>query len=254
MIDIDPSKDPSIWKEPHLAKKDFSPAPGDEPAEGSTPQKLSDEDRLEHGVWDEPALSGELAGGPPPGEPTYGKWLAERRAVTGIGRSCLVTFLLALGTGPFAVLGAFWGSGETLFSVSAVVVFGPIIEEVMKTALAMYVVEKKPFLFLGSWQIVLCGLAGALAFASIENLLYLHVYIPGASQGLVRWRWTVCVALHISCTLIASLGLVRVWRDLWKRLARPQVSLVYPYLVAAVIVHGAYNAFALVLSAAQYQF
>ena len=56
----------------------------------------------------------------------------------------------------------------------------------MKVAMATYVVEKRPYLFTSTAQIMFAGLAAGLSFASIENLLYLGVYIPHPTVGMVR--------------------------------------------------------------------
>ena len=124
----------------------------------------------------------------------------------------------------------------------------------MKTAAALYVVEKRPHWFSSRFQIALCVIAGGLAFAAIENLMYLRVYIPEPSAGLIEWRWTICMALHTSCSFIVGLGLMRVWLDVWTRRARPRLALGFPYLLTAVIFHGTYNAFAVFLALSSFQF
>jgi hypothetical protein len=57
--------------------------------------------------------------------------------------------------------------------------------------------------------------------------------------------------MHVGCSLIAGLGVMRTWREAWKRMERPSMALGYPYLVVAVAIHGTYNAFALALEAAK---
>ncbi len=252
-----PPKDPSVFDEPHLRKDKPKLDPSEARAERALASSRrggdSEEDRVDHGVWDEPGLSPELAGSAPAGA-GYAEWLLKRRERAGVAGPWALTLGLALLAGPWAVIGAFYGSGETAFSILAIVVFGPVVEEMMKVAIATYVVEKRPYLFTSRAQIMFAGLAAGLSFASIENLLYLGVYIPHPTVGMVRWRWSVCVAMHVGCSLVASLGLARVWRDASKRLARPRLTLAYPYLVAAVVIHGAYNAFAVALWAANFTF
>jgi len=245
-----PSHDPSVHEEPHLRRKGGFAADPSEARVARQGRREPDEDEaVEQSVWDEPVVAHRLAGLPPPDALTYRAWLQKRRAATGPARSWLVTLAVALAAGPWAVLGAFWGAGQTPFSVIALVVFGPLVEEMMKVAAALYLVEKRPFLFSSRFQILLCAVAGGLAFAALENLLYLHVYVPLPPPLLVHWRWTVCIALHTGCSLVAGMGLMRVWADTWRRLARPRLSLAYPYLLGAIILHGAYNAGALALAA-----
>lgn len=198
-------------------------------------------------VWEEPTTSDVLAGQAPEDALTYARWLDARLAERDVGRSWALTGLIALAAGPFAVMGAFWGAGQTMFSVLALVVFGPMIEEVCKLAIPTYVVERKPHLFVGSGQIVLCGGCGGLAFAIIENLLYLHVYVPNPSAGLVLWRWTVCVALHVGCSMIGAIGLARAWRKGIESRRRPDVGRAARWVVLATVIHGVYNGLALVL-------
>jgi len=243
-----------MGQEPHLRGRPLQPDPSEERADRTLAHGQRPDQGVEHTIWDEPALSPLLAGAVPPGELTYRRWLLERRDRTTAARSWAITIGAAAAAGPWAVLGAFWGSGRTVFSVAALIAFAPLVEEMMKAALALYVVEKKPFLFRSRAQIGLCVVAGAFAFAVLENLLYLNVYIPKPPVALVRWRWSVCVALHMGCSLIASMGLMRVWTDTWRRLDRPRLALAYPYVLTAVVVHGTYNALALLLTVAGFTF
>lgn len=250
-----PSRDPSIFDEPHMRGAPFAPQPDDVPEArsrrgDSEPGAVNEERQAEHGVWDEPGLSPELAGAPPGDQLTYGRWLARGRERTGAAASWVVTLLVALVAGPWAVLGVLLGGGQTFFQIVAVVLIAPVAEETMKIAAATYVVEKRPFLFSSAAQIVICGLAGGLVFAALENVLYLTVYVSHPSGALVWWRWTVCVALHMGCSAISSLGLARVWRGVWERRRRARLAAGFAHLLVAVSVHGAYNLLATVFSVA----
>ena len=64
---------------------------------------------------------------------------------------------------------------------------------------------------------------------------------------MILWRWTACVALHTVCSFIAGLGAARVWRHVWRDHAPPRLSLALPFVTAAAVTHGLYNATALVL-------
>lgn len=202
----------------------------------------------EASVWEEPTTSATLAGAVPEDALTYARWLDARVAERDVGRSWALTGLIALCAGPFAVMGAFWGSGQTLLSVTALVVFGPMVEEVTKLALPTFVVERRPHLFLGRTQILICGACGGLVFSAIENLLYLHVYVPNPTPTLVAWRWTVCVALHVGCSTIGAIGLASVWSVGMRERRRPDVGRAARWVVLATIVHGTYNGLAFVLA------
>jgi RsiW-degrading membrane proteinase PrsW (M82 family) len=143
---------------------------------------------------------------------------------------------------------------DTFLAILAITVLGPLAEEIAKVALPLYAVEKRPFWFIVPVQIVVASVGSALCFAAIENVLYLKVYVPSPTPGLVIWRWTICVVLHTSCSLIASLGLVRVWHDVHETKQRPDLRRAVPFLIAAVVVHGVYNAGAVLAEAVNYQF
>jgi len=223
-----------------------------DPSESIVDQKnlgrRSDVEQIEQSVWDEPGISATLSGAPRD-EETYAYWFEQRRAETSWFKSWGTVFLISLAAGPWAVIGAFFNAylGSSSFvAILSLVLFGPMAEEIMKASSSLYFVEKRPYLFHSTWQIALCLAASGLAFSVIENLLYLHVYIDNPSPEIVYWRWTVCVALHMGCSVIAGLGVIRMWRYTGKHLAKAPVSLGASWLAAAVVLHGSYNTFALV--------
>jgi RsiW-degrading membrane proteinase PrsW (M82 family) len=142
------------------------------------------------------------------------------------------------------VLGAFLGLERASAGLLMVVVFGPVMEEVLKVSAALVVVERRPHLFSSAGQVAVGAFASGVVFAAIENVLYLGVYIPDPDPGIILWRWTACVVLHSGCSLLAGLGVAKVWRDVWERLDRPRIQLVFPNLILAAVVHGSYNAIA----------
>ncbi len=249
-----------MTREPHLRGITPEADPSEQRAArvlaGETPDRQS---TVEQSVWEEPGRSRELSRRPADAVSRV-QWLQGRRQRVSAARSWAVTLGVALAAAPFSITGLLLGGGATAFSIMAIVVFGPLAEEMMKVALPLYVAERRPYLFRGKAQIALCGLLSGLAFASVENLLYLEVYIPDPSPLLVQWRWTVCVALHTGCTLINCLGVMRIWQAAWEPPAggAPRVGNVvglgYPYAVAAAVIHGAYNGLMVLLSMSQFRF
>jgi len=207
---------------------------------------------VEHSVWNEPTVSPQQArdAAMNPAQLTYARWLEAGRARWTPLQSWGLTLLVALAAGPWAVFGALLSGGQSVSGALLLVLFGPLTEELMKIAGVMLVIEKWPYALRGAAQVVICSVAGGLAFAAIENLLYLHIYVPHPSQQLVLWRWTGCVALHTVCSFVAGLGAVRVWRRVWRDHAPPKLSLALPFLIAASVAHGFYNAAALVVELA----
>lgn len=242
-----PPKDPSVFAEPHLTGQ--APAPDPSEARAAPAGPRSEREQIEQSVWQEPALSsGPLRHAAPAPELTWADWYEARRRATSPARSWLWVCVVATVAGPFAILGALLSSGQSLIGLLNVVVFGPAVEEVMKIAAASWVVEKRPYLFRSAGQIALTAGAGGLLFAVIENFVYLHVYVPDPPDSLVLWRWTICVALHVGCSLTAGYGLMKVWRMAVEQSRPPRLGDGGIYLIAAVVAHGAYNALAVLLS------
>ncbi len=187
----------------------------------------------------------ELYRPPPSGAHSYQTWmqahLAETRARTG----WVVAAFAALAGGLWAVLasvfGQAWGTpggGSVILAIG----FGPVIEETMKIAAAAYVIELRPYLFRRIEQLQLATVGAAAVFAVIENLIYLYIYFPGHTDTFALWRWTVCVALHVGCTTVASRGLIEPWRQAVHELRQPRITQGLRMLVLAILLHGAYNA------------
>ncbi|MBX3385870.1 MAG: PrsW family intramembrane metalloprotease [Phycisphaeraceae bacterium] len=205
-------------------------------------------------VWDEPGLSPSLAGQAPEGAVTYASWLRARMQETAASATWWLTLCLAVAAGPWSIVGTFaaqfMGAAEGGLSLFGLVLVAPLIEEVMKIAAVTWAVERRPYWFRSPGQLLICCVASGVVFAAIENVLYLEVYIADPSSAIVWWRWTVCVALHSGCSLIAGLGLRRIWTRCVSRLERPEMSLGLPFLTVAIVVHAVYNALAMVLGLA----
>jgi hypothetical protein len=241
----DPDFDPSIEYEPQFRERPFIPDPGDAPEAGlNTYVDRSSAIEVEHSVWDEPTLAADLAGAPGPEQVTYARWLDDKIAATSYAKTLAVTAALVIIAGPLGVFGAlFGGEGGSLSTAGlvAVCIFGPITEEVAKIAGTLWVVEKRPYLFKSMWQILVAAAAGGLFFGVIENLIYLNVYIPDAPPELARWRWRVCTGLHLNCSFVAGVGLVRIWDHALRNRVPPQLGRGMPYFATAMLGHGLYN-------------
>ena len=77
-----------------------------------------------------------------------------------------------------------------------------------------------------------------------ENLVYFFLYIKDPTPEIVLWRLGACTALHVVCATLSGLGLARVWRRASAARSSADPSFAVPWIVAAVAVHGAYNALA----------
>jgi hypothetical protein len=243
--------DDSIENEPHLREHAYPIDPSERAAaEALNRQPLEIGGvEVEHTVWDEPTAPIELAGPPGEDQVTYARWLVQKIAATPYEASLFTTAALVLLAGPWGIFGALWEgmtSGSAGAGILAVVVFGPVTEEIMKIALALWIVEKRPYLFKSIWQILVAAAAGGLMFGVIENLMYLNVYVPGATLKLARFRWTVCTGLHISCSFVAGVGVARIWVHTMRTHTPPHLGRGMPWFATAMLGHGLYNLFATV--------
>lgn len=158
---------------------------------------------------------------------------------------------LCAASGLFAILCAF-AKGALGFGLLAVVVGAPVVEETAKVVLPLMWLEKEPWRFRGVSSIAFTCLCSALVFATIENLLYFHVYIPKdkLTAGIIQYRLSVCTLLHVTCTAISVCGLAKAWRAARKDFSAFSAPAVTPYMVAAMVIHGLYNAFATIFALA----
>ncbi len=239
----DPKKQ-SIEFEPQFRKDHFVADPSEKKAGRILSRQKHDPDQdVENSVWDEPGLSAELAGGSSGSRLTYSGWLAGKIDTTSSQKTWLNTLFLVMFSGLWAVIGVFILSfqGQGGIGVLAVVLFGPIIEEILKISSALVTIEKRLYLFKSGIQIVVCCVMSGLVFAFVENLLYLNFYIPDPSEMIVLWRWTVCVLLHSGCAGISSIGLLKVWQRTMREGRKPELGSMTRYVTAACVVHGTYN-------------
>ncbi|MDA7503392.1 PrsW family intramembrane metalloprotease [Planctomicrobium sp.] len=244
------SRDQSINSEPHLQSGGWKKDPSERDAEVKVDRETVQEnvdDRVHHSVWNEPGVSPVLSGSPPEDALTFANWLEERRSQTGFLDSWALVFCWAFVAGPLAILGTLLGAltNFTFLIPLQIVLIGPIAEELMKIAIPLWVVERRPYLFRSRFQIFICALAGGVAFAAVENVMYLGAATLDWTNPLTRWRWTICVALHTFCCLISALGLARIWKKTMDGKTAPIIQHGVPYFTTAIVVHGTYNAFAM---------
>ena len=110
------------------------------------------------------------------------------------------------------------------------------------------------FLLLGKWPQALfsrrytafLSALGGLAFATIENLVYLNIYFPEHSQSLVLWRWFVTLPLHVSLSFIVGFGInQRLVASVKGQIPFLQGNRVF--FAIPIVLHGMYNLFAYLL-------
>jgi hypothetical protein len=189
----------------------------------------------------------ELYRPPPAASDSYQTWLQQRLMRVSPATGWYVAAVAVLLGGPWSALATLIGTGgqrsvAQLGTLVAVIVIGPAVEEVMKIAAAAFVVEQRPYLYQRESQLMFSAAGSAFVFAAIENFFYLNLFFSNPTLSMVLWRWTICVALHVSCSLVASRGLVRVWQQAIQEYRRPRITRALPMLTWAIVIHGSYNA------------
>jgi RsiW-degrading membrane proteinase PrsW (M82 family) len=129
----------------------------------------------------------------------------------------------------------------------AVVLVGPAIEEACKPIGVILMLEKFPHWLRSRRQVLLMAALGALVFATLENLVYVHFYRPTGGPGFVAWRFTVCTGVHVAATAVFGAGLAKMWRRIRETGGSFDIDVIFRHYVAAVAIHAAYNTTVLIL-------
>jgi hypothetical protein len=241
---------PDVSHEPQFSGRGVDPEDSDmleeEPARASEVPPGT----YEESVADEPSLGWRKIDRT--AAPGFAEHLEKMQRETSPSLQWFVVLGAALFAGPFAVFGAFFKAaiGEQGWGYFAVIVIGPVIEEMLKVVCALWLVERKPWLLPGAGAIILIGAVGGFSFAAIENWIYLNVYFPDHGPELAQWRWTAGVALHVGCSIIAAWGVAKMWRAVMTTRRPADLSIAFGWIVTAILIHGAYNAFAVFIEMA----
>ena len=185
-------------------------------------------------------------------EVTYLRWAAQHAASATSARARMAVLAAPLLGLPLGLL----CSVLTVEYAAALnfVVIGPIVAEVLKVAVVWGLIERRPHWTDRAVQIYLMTLVTALLFAAAQNAVYLLVFFPSAPITLVAYRWFGALPLHAVCTMVATAGLVRVWKQR-KRSGRPAaMRSAYPFLMGAIAFHAACNLYVYVSGQMGYGF
>jgi len=147
--------------------------------------------------------------------------------------------LVALGGGLFGILGAIYT--ELIYGSFLVAFVGaPIIEEVVKPSGVYLLLVKWPRALRTQRYTAFLAALGGLAFALVENLIYLNIYVPEPGSLLVLWRYTVCIGVHTACSFIAGHGI----NEKLSAAVRGDIKFLAfdkRFFVAAMVLHSLYN-------------
>lgn len=183
----------------------------------------------------------------------FSRWVNERRAKCSWLGTLGLTLLAGVIAGPFSFIGAMLSGSHGTTGILYIVLVGPIIEELLKQSGMIYLVERKPYRVIASWQFFLAAWISALIFASVENVLYIAEYArtmddPGRVASFATFRWNVCTGLHLCCATIAALGVRRVWKKQLETGQPADLSHGFPLIITAIVLHGVYNSGAMLFS------
>ena len=228
----------STRHEPAHAGGGFESDPAERRVDPQLP-KQEEIDLIRDSVANEPWQTDAATG------PSFTEWLTRKRIEVSRAGSLWYTLLAALVAGPFAIMGAFVAGHQGVVQTVYILLVGPIVEELLKQSGMIYLLERKPFRIFSAGQFVFAAAVSALIFATLENLMYIHVYALATDvkdpQSFAQFRWTVCTALHVSCSVVASLGLIRVWRQMSLRGEPADLAYGYPLFATAMVMHSMYN-------------
>ncbi len=172
-----------------------------------------------------------------------------RQTEPGIGLpGHLLAIAVALTGGTFGIAGAFIQELRTT-DLFIAFVGGPIIEEFLKPTGVYILLVRWPHLLRGRLHTAFLSALGGLAFAVVENVVYLYVYFPEHSQALALYRYTVTLGMHTLASFMVGLGITpRLLASVKGEV--PLLSGSRKYYAAGIILHSAYNIAVVIAEAA----
>lgn len=163
-----------------------------------------------------------------------------------------VVLLVAILAGPVSVLGTMAAGQRGSTGILYLVAGGPVIEEMMKLGGLLFLLEKKPWYILRGWHIIVAACVSAILFGVIENLVYSGIYLRNVNsishETVMTFRWSVTVVLHTATTFVGAMGLRKAWQSTIAKGRLFDSQIAEPYIAAAVVIHGSYNALALLFN------
>ncbi len=189
---------------------------------------------------------------PRDGELTYAQWLERRRDPGSRYTPWVVAGTVPLLALPFAVFSGMFSVEHFLFV--NFVILAPVMSEVLKIAIPAVLIERRTSMVNRPGQIYLMALGTAVIFTIVQNVIYFALYYKNPAAVLMAYRWFICVFLHSLCTGIAAYGLSCIWEKSQREERSLGITKASPYIVAAIVVHGTFNACVFALGFAGYGF
>lgn len=146
---------------------------------------------------------------------------------------------IALLGGLFAIIAAVVEEAD-FGGVFGIVVAAPIIEEALKPVGVYLLLAKWPHALRNQKYTAFLSSLSGLSFAVIENLIYLNIYVPDASQALIIWRYTICIAMHVGCSFLLGFG-INQKLVAWVRSEVTFLKGNRKFFLIPMLIHAAYN-------------
>jgi hypothetical protein len=157
--------------------------------------------------------------------------------------------VLAIVGGFLGIIGAVIQEGQSLNFLLVIVVGAPIIEEAMKPIGVWIALIRWPQVFQSQLFTALLSALGGLVFGIIESLIYVTVYVDDPPDWFITYRFSVTLGLHATASYLVGLGINYKVID-WAQGRCPLPKSSRNYYIAACVLHGVFNATALVLGIA----
>ncbi len=244
---MEPSNDPSIHNEPHLRDPEI-PKPMNESVDRPldfdqfVPSFSSESpDDVQHSVWDEPVLVNGLVRKPTEQDLTYSNWLRQRQLNWSQGKAWLATAMIAALSGPWALLLVLFNGLEfNRTNVIMVCFFAPLAQEVCKNAIALWVVERRPYFFTGWFQIFACSMASATIFVAIMKMISGYLFPPENMTWFLVMT-SLFLFMHLVSSTLAATGLELIWRRAVFLRQPPRLEFGYRWFMGAFLVNLVYS-------------
>jgi RsiW-degrading membrane proteinase PrsW (M82 family) len=123
----------------------------------------------------------------------------------------------------------------------------PMIEESLKPCGVYLLLAKWPQALPNRYYTASLAALSGLSFGLVENQIYLRLYYPDHSHEMAIFRYTVCLALHMSASFIFGLGINK------KLIAAvngeiPLFSANKRFFITAMSLHAVYNLTVLIIA------
>jgi len=244
-----PSNDPDINNEPHLRPggivPNYDPAIDAPLGFDSQPRHFSphSEEDIDHSVWDEPSLTPDVSAATPESALTYANWLTQRRESWTEFNAWTVTLGVTLLSIPMAAIAAVinWTTGN-VFMVTDVFIAclaGPMLQEICKIAIPLWIVEKRPYFFTTWFQFFILALVTATVFAAVSNF-FLSLIVREVTMPIFLFQWVGILGLNLVTAAISTYGLETIWRNSINSGKPPKLDDGYPYFATAIGLHDVF--------------